>query len=69
MSKVMDKLKVVMPRVFIVGASLMLIGIAASIVASISIFEGSGVLLGVVGGAFGYEKVKELISKLPGLKK
>jgi len=65
----MDKLKEVMPKVFVNGASLLLIGLAASIAANIPGLESSGIMLGVVGGAYGFEKVKSLVSKLPGLKK
>jgi len=65
----MDKLKEVMPMVFVNVASVLVIGLAAALVAQLPFLRGSEVILGVVGGAFGFERMKAQISKLPGVKK
>jgi len=64
----MDKFKQIMPKVFVNVASLLLIGLAASLLALIPALKGAELMFGIVGAAYGFEKVKELVGKLPGLK-
>ena len=63
----MDKLHKVMPKVFVVTATLLLLGLAASITASL-LGSDAGILLGVVAGSFGYGPLKAKVSELPGIK-
>ena len=63
----MDKLKQVMPVVFINVASLLLLGLVVVAVASLPFLKGSELILGVIAGAYGFDRVKALVSKLPGL--
>lgn len=58
-----------MALVFLHVASVLLLTLAASVVASFHVMSGTEALLGVVAGSYAFEKVKELVSKLPGLKK
>ena len=64
----MDKLKVIMPKVFVELSTLLLLTLAVSLLAEISILEQHGILLGVIAGSLGYSKLKSKISQLPGLR-
>lgn len=62
----MDELKKRMPKVFVVTATLLVLGAVAGIVASL--VGDAGVMAGVLAGAYGYEPLKAQVSKLPGIK-
>lgn len=54
--------------VFINAASIMSIAMVAAVISQVPFLKGTELMLGVVLTAFGFEKVKSLVSKLPGLK-
>ncbi len=57
-----------MKKVFIHGGALLLTALGAILLTHIPALNGAGVMIGVVGGAYGTAKLRELISKLPGVK-
>ncbi len=57
-----------MKKVFIHGGALLLTALVATLLAHIPVLNGAGLMIGVVGGAYGTVKLRELISKLPGVK-
>lgn len=64
----METLKKVMPKVFVNVASILLLGLAVVALVHIPVLAGTELLLGLLAGAYGFDKTKQLVSKLPGLK-
>jgi hypothetical protein len=63
----MDKLKEIMPKIFVDLAALLVLGLAVSLLTMIPALAGHGIMMGVVAGAFGYDRLRDQIRKLPGL--
>lgn len=64
----MDKLKVIMPKVFVEVVTVLLLVLAVTLLTQIPMLADHGILLGVLAGAEGHDKLRDLVKKLPGVR-